>query len=648
VTDVLVNQKNEAGSWVSLGSYNLETASSHRVEFTDERLDGYDVIVTADAVKFVWDGPARADQETAAIVMDNTDVGTSSTGTWTNYGNVTWADYWGTNFAYKTNVADPAATFTWTPTLPKATSYGLYVHIPHRRNKTYSSVANYTVHHAGGSSVVTLNQGANQGKWLLLGHYDLAPGSNHRVILDDIGADARVVADAIKLEINEPIAGDFIVDNDQGTATGTSWVSGTSLNDGFFTGLNYQYVPSSDAAATFTWEPAIPAAKRYRLYATWTDDTDRATSVKYTVHHAGGTTEVLQNQRYNASTWMTLGEFEMVPGAGHKIVLSHDSLDGLMVADAVKFEVIDDLPSVVADAVKLISNDGEAVNYVHSDHLGAPTLMTDASRSVVWDRTQLPFGSEDSLTGSAANDNRFPGQREEAETGLHYNYFRDYDPTTGRYLQSDPIGLNGGINTYGYTGGNPVNYADPEGKVAHRVIFGGLIGAGFGLGAELYTNNGNWECVDWTNVAMWAAAGAGLPPGWRPGAAAGGAAWKAFKNASRSQKRASRYSPSSESAKNSSGNTQDAATKARNTPYQREYSSHANQRMKTRDQKMTTEVVESAIKNGHRRYNPATGKTTHNLPSSASLSGRGARVVTNSRGKVVTIIDMGTKFNPRR
>lgn len=56
-----------------------------------------------------------------------------------------------------------------------------------------------------------------------------------------------------------------------------------------------------------------------------------------------------------------------------------------------------------------------------------------------------------------------PGQYFDQETGLHYNYFRDYDPSTGRYIESDPIGLGGGLNTYGYSRANPLRFIDPFG-----------------------------------------------------------------------------------------------------------------------------------------------------------------------------------------
>ena len=100
--------------------------------------------------------------------------------------------------------------------------------------------------------------------------------------------------------------------------------------------------------------------------------------------------------------------------------------------------------------------------YVYPDHLGTPRVIIDTHNRVRWrwDNTD-PFGaniaSEDP-DGDRLNLSyplRFPGQYFDKETGLHYNYFRDYDPQTGRYIQSDPIGLAGGLNTYAYVDGNP-------------------------------------------------------------------------------------------------------------------------------------------------------------------------------------------------
>ena len=79
----------------------------------------------------------------------------------------------------------------------------------------------------------------------------------------------------------------------------------------------------------------------------------------------------------------------------------------------------------------------------------------------LWDHD--PFGNG-APTGTFSYNLRFPGQFYDQNAKLHYNYYRDYDPNTGRYIESDPIGLAGGINTYAYVGGDPVGYIDPTGE----------------------------------------------------------------------------------------------------------------------------------------------------------------------------------------
>ena len=108
----------------------------------------------------------------------------------------------------------------------------------------------------------------------------------------------------------------------------------------------------------------------------------------------------------------------------------------------------------------------DRVIYLHPDHLDTPRKATNQNQQLVWQWQSDAFGQ------TAANDDpdsdgsittinlRFPGQYYDVETGLHYNYFRDYDPGMGRYMQSDPIGTDGGLNTYWYVASSPLRNVD--------------------------------------------------------------------------------------------------------------------------------------------------------------------------------------------
>ena len=124
--------------------------------------------------------------------------------------------------------------------------------------------------------------------------------------------------------------------------------------------------------------------------------------------------------------------------------------------------------------------------------------MTDDTGAIVWQASYSAFGittiregrqglntfghSGKPLNDQYQNNLRFQGQQYDEETGLHYNRHRYYDPSQGRYLSLDPIGLAGGDNLYAYVGGNPISRFDPVGLYSYymQICWGFCIGGGFG------------------------------------------------------------------------------------------------------------------------------------------------------------------------
>ncbi|WP_242894341.1 RHS repeat-associated core domain-containing protein, partial [Stenotrophomonas maltophilia] len=110
--------------------------------------------------------------------------------------------------------------------------------------------------------------------------------------------------------------------------------------------------------------------------------------------------------------------------------------------------------------------------YLQPDHLGTPRVVIDAARDVaIWEWSnksevfgnQIPSADPDGDGVAFELALRFPGQQATDASGLFYNYFRDYDPASARYVESDPVGLNAGISTYGYVISNPARFTDPLG-----------------------------------------------------------------------------------------------------------------------------------------------------------------------------------------
>jgi RHS repeat-associated protein len=189
------------------------------------------------------------------------------------------------------------------------------------------------------------------------------------------------------------------------------------------------------------------------------------------------------------------GRGERVKKATHTTTYYQYDLNGQLLAE---FDALGNTLKeyVYLDGMPLALIENGLVYSIHPDHLGTPQIITDENQNVVWEADYDPFGKATITTKLITNNLRFPGQIYDEETGFHFNWNRYYMPDVGRYNRSDPLGLNGGLNTYAYAMSNPLRWSDPTGLevkwTGNIISFGGT--AGFGGQLSFYEFTSECKC----------------------------------------------------------------------------------------------------------------------------------------------------------
>jgi RHS repeat-associated protein len=284
------------------------------------------------------------------------------------------------------------------------------------------------------------------------------------------------------------------------------------LTSGSTTTSTYNYPGGNNLLSTITQDATTVRSFAYDGAGNISADTRGSTAYAYSYNNRGRLSQltigstVTADYTYDALERLAIRTTQNMTPSGTTHYLY--DLAGHLIAEASEVGAplreyiwLDDLPlAVVAD----LDTQNPNLYFVHADHLDRPVKMTDGNKTVVWDAVYKPFGDVNSITGSATNNLRFPGQYFLIESGLHYNWHRHYDPTLGRYLQPDPLGFVDGPSVYAYAGSAPTQYVDPEGRfvplivgaVLGRAAIGALIGGGLDFALQLAINGGRLDCVD--------------------------------------------------------------------------------------------------------------------------------------------------------
>lgn len=293
-----------------------------------------------------------------------------------------------------------------------------------------------------------------------------------RILHEFVYLGGQPVVDLHEVAASSPpgAPGEIIIDDGDASVFGANWQTKSSPHAVNGTYLQNRKRPGR-AVLWYVDRPGF-AGGPHDVFVKWLEPAGQGIGTLYEIQAGGQPSESVwvDHASHQPGDWVLLGNFEFAPASSsptqYVYLTGFDNDTGFegtfLEADAIKV-----VPTSIA------AGESRPV-FLHGNHLGTPGFATDLDGAVIWTASLLPFGiaavdeDPDGDGTSYALNIRLPGQYFDAESGLHYNYFRTYDPTLGRYLESDPAGLVDGPNTYVYAQNSPIKYADPLGLWVKR------------------------------------------------------------------------------------------------------------------------------------------------------------------------------------
>jgi hypothetical protein len=222
---------------------------------------------------------------------------------------------------------------TFTPLIKDPGRYR--VSIRRFSHPVYDANVPVTVHHVDGDTLVPVNQQQTGTPWLELGTWAFREGMSGSITVSNAGTTGNVAADAIMVELVQS----FVSDSEDSTGVTVTGAWGASNGIQGFHGANYRHDSNAlKGSKSVTFAPLLPDARSYDVYARWTQHINRASNVPYDVLSLAGLTTLVFDQQANGSIWNRLGTYDFAAGSSGTVTIRNAGTNGVVVADAVKFE----------------------------------------------------------------------------------------------------------------------------------------------------------------------------------------------------------------------------------------------------------------------------------------------------------------------